>query len=209
MKIRILIFLCFASLFADTYAARQDIPYVKQWLPGNNKGACGAACLAMVYKSFNKEFDQKSIFYKIAIKVKDGSACANFLMARDALRRGFYAINLEIRRPRDFIELFKNGNIDDSVRVIVTQRPTMDAKDWHETVLVEVTDKHVIVHDPLLKPSRRIGKEVFLKMWAGGMVTPNAHNNKIVAVAEKKSRRNNCLICGRHISDFTRCPSCR
>ena len=90
-------------------------------------------------------------------------------------------------------------------RIIFVQKYKGNDEGWHATVMVDVTDTEVIVNDPALKPSRHIGKDTFLYLWAGG----KEKKFELVAVSDKKSDAYKCRVCGKPIPDYIICPKCK
>ena len=73
-------------------SAKVEIPYQRQSGPQSSR-TCGAACLAMVYRSFGKAVAESEIWPVVAKPNLSGSiASTTHLMTRDALGRGLCAI---------------------------------------------------------------------------------------------------------------------
>lgn len=197
------IFLLILAFFTASIAIAADIPYKEQDKEHEHKGMCGAGSLDMVYASFGNPQDQHKIFEAIAVPTKkDGeksSSGSTYKMSRDAINRGFYALTLAIKDPLTF---FKNFQVmKESIRVILVHKVYPKSNSCHATVLLDATDKYVIVHDPSGKPNRRIKKDFFLEMW-------KERGYCLVAVSDRKSASNNCAVCGKAIPDKISCPTC-
>ena len=85
------------------------IPYERQSDPQNSR-ACGAACLNMVYRSYDQEYSaggdmasdrQTKPFWQFA--------STTHLMAQDAARRGFSAVAIQARHPLQALRLCRNA----------------------------------------------------------------------------------------------------
>ena len=127
------------------------IPYEKQSEPQINRG-CGAACLSMAYRSFGKEIAQAEIWPLIAKQNRFGSiASATHLMALHALKQGLSAVVIQARHPIQVLRICR----DNGIRAILSHRPHPGASTGHFTMLVDIDEKDVVVHDPALGPSRR------------------------------------------------------
>ena len=200
------IFCAFIILTTSAGHCAQDIPYIKQDITSNKKWLCGAASLAMVYRSYGKKVDQRSIFYDIAVRNKAiGSYCSTSLQCRNVLKHGFYALDVKSRQPLTLLNMFHDKWDNTRPRIIFIQKAKGDDEGLHSTVMVDVTDKDVIVHDPLSRPFRLILKDVFMYLWSG----QGQNNYESIAVSDKRSSADRCRICGRPIPDFLICPNCR
>lgn len=208
----IVLFATLAVILISELALTIDIPYIEQGsAKKHNKGLCGAASLSMVYASYGKDVDQWDIFYKIAVlggrkgdEGRPGSGCSHYLMVRDALSRGFYAICIAVRNPREFFDLYRSNEIDNSIRIILSHRPKKKTMSLHATVLLNVTDTEVIIHDPDQGPSRHVAMADFPEMWQGMPPT----KNRLFAISDKTSKNNKCRVCKRPIPDYIQCPGC-
>src|SRR5580658_2829704 len=108
-------------------APTASIPYQKQSDPEINRG-CGAACLAMVYKSFGKDAQQADIWPVIAKPNRFGVVSSTtHLMALHALGQGFDAVIVQARHPIQVLRLCREGGI----RAILNQRPRPDVATGH------------------------------------------------------------------------------
>ncbi|MDP3790155.1 MAG: papain-like cysteine protease family protein [Candidatus Omnitrophota bacterium] len=208
----IVLFLTLAVILVSKIALTIDIPYIEQEsAKKHNKGLCGAACLSMVYASYGKNVDQWDIFYNIAVPGgrkgddgRPGSGCSHYLMVRDALNRGFYAICIAMKNPQEFFDLYRSNEIDHSIRIILSHRPKKKTMSLHATVLLDVTDTEVIIHDPDQGPSRHVAMADFIEMWQGMPPT----KNRLVAISDKKYGKDKCSVCKRPVPDHLECPDC-
>src|SRR5580700_10956311 len=137
------------------------IPYEKQseQLTGR---ACGAACLSMAYRSFGKPVAQTEIWPMIAKANRFGQiSSTTYLMAQDALKRGFKAIAIQARHPLQALRLSKAAGI----RAILNHRVQPDSAAGHYSILVDIDEKEVVVHDPLLGAARRLSHVELMELW--------------------------------------------
>ncbi len=179
-------------------------------IPKITKGCAGPRAWPWSINHSVKTVDQQTIFYKIAVagdKKGSYSVCSHHLMCRDAINRGFYALSIYVKKPEEFLISYEKKTIDNSIRIIFSQRPKNTSTDWHATVLVDIIDSDVVVHDPWVKPSRRIARQTFMELWRGG-IKPDEYGNRLIAVSDKKSARNKCFLCGKRIPDSIKCPAC-
>ncbi len=148
-------------------AAPTAIPYERQTDPRDSR-TCGAACLSMVYHSFGKEVPQSEIWPAIAKQNRFGSlASTTHLMALDALGRGFAAVAIQARHPLQALGLCR----EPGVRAILNHRLQPDSPAGHYSVLVDLDDKNVVLHDPFLGPSRRLSHAELLDLWQPRFLT--------------------------------------
>src|ERR1035441_340400 len=137
------------------------IPYEKQ-LDSQTGRTCGAACLSMVYRSLGKAVPQTEIWPAIAKQTASGSlASMTHLMAQDAVNRGFRAVAIQARHPLQVLRLCREWGI----RAIVNHHLKLDAPAGHYSVLVDLDDKGVVLHDPFYGPSRRLPHAELLELW--------------------------------------------
>ena len=185
-------------------AAPAAIPYERQADPQTNRG-CGAACLSMVYRSLGKQVPQDQIWPAIAKLNRAGSlASTTHLMAQDALSRGFAAVAIQARHPLQVLRLCREGN----VRAILNHRSGRDAPTGHYTVLVDLDGKDVVLHDPLLGPSRRVPHAELLDLWKPYFPNSEIAGNVLIAVAAGPPPAPACEFCHTPMPLGVDCPSC-
>ena len=126
-------------------APAATIPYERQADAQGNR-MCGAASLAMVYGSFGKAISQTEIWPKISKRNNLGSlASATYLMAQDAISRGFAALTIQARHPLQVLRICQ----DRGIRAILSHRFREDSSTGHYTVLVDVDGEGVVLHERL------------------------------------------------------------
>ena len=182
----------------------QAIPYEKQADPQVNRG-CGAACLAMVYRSLGKQVPQAEIWPLIAKKNRFGSvASTTHLMALHALSQGFSAVAIQARHPLDVLRICRDAGI----RAILNQRPRPEVATGHFTVLVDIDDKAVVVHDPALGPSRRMSHAELMQLWQPASADSEILGNVLIGIAANPAPISACEFCGTAMPPATDCPQC-
>jgi peptidase C39-like protein len=185
-------------------APSMSIPYEKQTDPQINRG-CGAACLSMVYRSFGKELPQAEIWPLIAKQNRFGStASTTYLMAQHAVGLGFSVVVIQARHPLQVLRLCREAG----VRAILNQRAQTGASTGHYTVLVDIDDKNVVVHDPALGPSRRISCDEFLQLWQPLSSNSEILGNVLIGIAAEPVAFPACEFCHTSIPAKVDCPKC-
>jgi len=185
-------------------AASTDIPYEKQSreLPG---GTCGAACLSMAYRSFGKPVEQAGIWPAIAKPNRFGTVSSTtHLMAKDAEARGFAAIAFQARHPLHVLRLCR----DSGIRAILNHRVQPDSAAGHYSVLVDIDATHVVLHDPIFGPARRLSHAELSQLW---LPTPNSAiaGNVLIAIAPiADAPASTCEYCHTPMPLSVGCPRC-
>jgi hypothetical protein len=181
------------------------IPYEKQSDPQINRG-CGAACLSMVYRSFGKEVPQAEIWPLIAKQNRFGSiASTTHLMALHALSQGLQAIVIQTRHPLQVLRLCREGGI----RAILNLRLQADASVGHYAVLVDIDDKSVVLHDPLLGPARCLTHAELLRLWHSQVQNSEILGNVLIGIAAEPAVLPPCEFCHTRIPATVDCPRCK
>lgn len=185
-------------------AAAAAIPYERQADPETNR-TCGAACLSMVYRSFGQDIPQAEIWSAIAKENRFGSlASTTHLMARDALARGFSAVAIQARHPLVVLRLCR----DVGIRPILNHRLQADAPTGHYTVLVDIDDKSVVLHDPFHGPSRRLSHAEILELWQPRFPNAEIAGNVVIGVVAGPAAAVSCALCRTPIPASVPCPRC-
>jgi len=187
-------------------AAQPSIPYERQTDAETNR-TCGAACLSMVYRSFGKQVPQEQIWAAIAKVNRFGSlASTTHLMAQDALNRGFAAVAIQARHPLQALRLCREFG----ARAILNHRPAKEAPTGHYSVLVDIDDKAVVLHDPFYGPSRRLAHAELLELWLPHYANSEIIGNALIAIAATESPAVvACEFCHTPIPVAVDCPACK
>lgn len=179
------------------------IPYEKQSDP--QARGCGAACLSMVYQSFGKDVAQASIWPLIAKPNRFGVVSSTtHLMALHAISQGLSAVVIQARHALQVLRLCREADI----RAILNQRARPDVSAGHYTVLVDIDDKNVVLHDPSLGPCRTMSYADVLQLW---QPQPNSEiaGNVVIGIAEKPAPIAACEFCHTAIPAKVDCPRCK
>jgi len=181
------------------------IPYERQAEPETNR-ACGAACLSMVYRSFGMEVTQDAIWPAIAKETRFGSlSSTTHLMARDALSRGFAAVALQTRHALQTLRICR----DSGIRAILNHRLTHDTPTGHYSVLVDIDNRNVVLHDPFFGPSRCLSHTELLELWLPRLPGSEIVGNVLIAVATEPPVVSMCQLCRTSIPANIGCPRCK
>jgi hypothetical protein len=181
------------------------IPYERQSDPQTNR-TCGAACLSMVYRSLGKEVTEAQIWPAIGKQNRFGSfASTTHLMAQDALNRGFAAVAIQARHPLQALKLCR----DSRIRAILNHRLKDDRTTGHYTVLVDIDERNVVLHDPLYGPSRRLQHAELLALWQRRFSGSEIVGNVLIGIsAAQPPARSECHLCHTPIPSSVQCPMC-
>lgn len=159
----------------------------------------------MVYRSFGKEIPQDKIWPLIAKQNRFGSiASTTHLMALHAISQGLSAIVIQARHPLQVLRLCREGGI----RAILNQRVQPDVPTGHYTVLVDIDDKNVVVHDPALGPSRRMSHAELMQLWQPLSSNSEILGNVAIGIAAEPVAIAACEFCHTAIPDQVACPRC-
>jgi predicted double-glycine peptidase len=181
-----------------------SIAYEKQLDAASNR-TCGAAALAMVYRSLGKEVPQKEIWEKIAKTNQFGStASTTHLMVADALSRGFDAVAYQARHPLFVLRTCRQAG----VRVVLNHRLSRETGAGHYTVLADIGETNVTLHDPYLGPSRSLSHPELMELWQTRLNSEIA-GNVLIAIAPRKPAEHTCEICRTPMPPAVVCPRCQ
>jgi hypothetical protein len=180
------------------------IPFESQADPLIRRG-CGAACLAMVYKSFGKDVPSDAIWPLIAKPNRYGSvASTTHLMALHALGQGLSAVTIQARHPLEVLRRCR----DAGVRAILNHSLAQGAPSGHYSVLVDIDNQHVVVHDPLLGPSRRLTHAELLALWRPSAPNSEIVGNVLIGIASNPDPIPACEFCHTNVPGKMDCPNC-
>ena len=186
-------------------AAEAVMPYERQLDPQTSR-MCGAACLSMVYRSFGKEVPQVEIWPAIAKPTASGSlASTTHLMALDAVNRGFSAVAIQARHPLQALRLCREWGI----QAILNHRLRREAPAGHYSVLVDLNDKTVVLHDPFYGPSRRLSHAELLELWQPHFTNSEIVGSVVIGIAAGPPPALTCEFCHTPIPSKIACPKCK
>ena len=181
-----------------------SIAYQRQ-SSGDSNRTCGAACLSMVYRSFDMDVPQTKIWPAIAKPNRFGSlASTTHLMVADALERGFDAVAIQARHPLHVLGVCRAAGI----RVILNHRLHSEAGTGHYTVLVDLGDQDVTLHDPYFGPSRRLAHAELLELWQPRFPNSEIVGSTLIAIAARQPGEAVCEICRNPFPASVACPQC-
>jgi len=181
------------------------IPYERQSDQPAGR-TCGAACLSMVYRSFGKDVPSAEIWPAIAKRNRFGVVSSTtHLMTQDAVNRGFAAVSLQARHPLHVLRLCREFGI----RAVLNHRVRSDAPMGHYSVFVDLDEKDVILHDPLLGPSRRLAHAELMELWLARFSDSEVAGNVLIAVASPGPAGAPCEFCRTPMLLSAACPRCR
>ncbi len=136
------------------------IPYEAQ----ERSDGCAAAALAMVYRSLGIDCSQTELWPRITAPVRGVPRGKTHLLCRDALSRGLDAVIIRAASPwSTLLRCFNAG-----VRVVLHHRHSLAHPGGHYSVLVELDDTEIRLHDPAQGPGHRLPRELFLHLWTLG-----------------------------------------
>lgn len=182
--------------------ATDPVPYERQH-EGLPRGACGAAALGMVYRSFGRPASQAGLWAALGPTGRRGTP--THCLARHALRCGIGALVVQARDPWRLLRQCCGP----SVRAVLNHRLTFFARAGHFSVLVGVTDTAVFVHDPLEGPRRRISRSELDLLWRAGPGETEISGHVLVAFTDAAPARRDCPVCGVALPLTILCPACR
>jgi peptidase C39-like protein len=182
----------------------QRIPFEKQHRDKGHR-MCGAAALSMVYRSLDLSCSQQEAWGEVARRDRHGRLVARtHLLARDAIRRGLAAVVVQVADPWPVL----GRALAAEVRVILNHRLEVGSSSGHYTVLVDIDDEHVTLHDPRLGPSRRIQRSEFLDLWRPGGDPSEIVGHVLVGIETRSELRWDCTECGTEVPRSVACPDC-
>ena len=193
-----------ATSSASRRMSLQRIPFEKQH-PAEGHRMCGAAALSMVYRSLDMSCSQQEAWGEVARPDRDGRLAARtHLLARDAIRRGLAAVVVQVADPWPVLGLA----VAAEVRVILNHRLEAGSSSGHYTVLVDVDDGQVTLHDPRLGPYRKIERSEFLDSWLPGSDPSEIVGHVLVGIETRSELRWACRECGTEVPTTAACPGC-
>jgi hypothetical protein len=182
-----------------------ELPYERQRNTLSPR-MCGAATLCMVYRSFGLVCSQEEIWPGITTPGKSGPSCGRtYMLCADALRRGFAAVTLQVRRALDLL----HAALEQEVRVIVNHRPGLNSAGGHYSVVVAMDEEELAIHDPWLGPARRLDQAEWLKLWRPGRGNSEVRGNLAVFIGQFSAESPRCRLCERPLPPNLQCPTCR
>ena len=181
------------------------IPYERQSDSQTDRN-CGAACLRMVYRSLGKDVPLAQIWPAVRKQNQSGSfSSTTHLMVRDALSRGFAAVAIQARHPLQVLRLCR----DSGFRAILNHRPKNDATAGHYSVLVDIDEKNVVLHDPLYGPARPLPHAELLALWQRRFPSAEIAGNVLIGISAQSTGETACQLCHTPTPSTIECPKCK
>lgn len=187
-------------------SAPPAIPYEKQSETDGSR-SCGAACLSMVYGSLGKDVPQAEIWPVIAKPNRFGAVSSTtYLMAQDAINRGFRAVAMQARHPLQTLRLCRESG----TRAILNHRARADSPTGHYSVLVDVEARDVVLHDPAYGPSHRVSHAELLELWQPRSADSEISGHILIVIAAPKAiLPRACEFCHVSFPAGAECPRCK
>lgn len=154
---------------------RTQVPYEKQ----ESDHTCGAAALCMVCRAFGADCTQADVWDKVSKARYGGKRARTYLLAADAIARGFSALVIKAADPWKILQRCH----DHDVLAIINHRMTANKAAGHYSVVIAVGDDHVLLHDPQRGPDQRLSREELLELWQPQFIRSEITGHVMVAVA--------------------------
>lgn len=181
-----------------------EIPYQRQQIVGGGR-ACGAAALAMVYRSLGVDCRQEDIWDRVAEEVRPNErVCRTHRLAQDALRQGLSAAVLQAASPLDLLQWMAGSG----TRVVLNHRLDAASALGHYTVLVKLDREGVVLHDPHFGPGRRLPLEELERLWTPLHGVCEIVGGVLVAIGRKEEGPACCRDCGAPLPAALACGRC-
>jgi len=186
-----------AAAVAVPYESQTDAPTIRD---------CGAACLSMVYRSLGRDIAREEIWPAIAKPNHLGSVSSTtHLMAQHALRMGMAAVAIQARHPLQALRICRDAGI----RAILNHRLKHDAPAGHYTVLLDIDDRSVLLHDPFYGPSRCLSHAELLELWQPLFAGSEIVGNMLIGIAPEPRPPAACAFCHTALPASIECPKCK
>ncbi len=147
-----------------------------------DKQTCGAAALAMVYRSFGMEVGQERICRETR-RTRRAVGLANH-----ARNTGLQAAIVRLNEAQDGLLAVRQSYPD--CRIILNHRLMTGVSYGHYSVVVDVKRDRVVLHDPMFGPFRRWTPETLQNLWEtpGGEII-----GKVALLMRRSDTRRNLL----------------
>lgn len=185
--------------------ASAAIPYDKQ-IDSQASRTCGAASLRMVYRSLGRDIPQHEIWPAISkLGPLGGPASTTHLIAQDAVNRGFHAVAIQARHPLQVLRLCREWGI----RAILNHSLERGSPAGHYSVLVDLDDRYVLLHDPLFGPARRLTHAELLALWRPQVPNSEILGNVLIPISGAVPEKPECEFCHTALPRKVSCPKCK
>ena len=161
--------------------------------------------MSMAYRSLDLSCSRQEAWGEVARPDRHGRLAARtHLLARDAIRRGLAAVVVQVADPWPVL----GRAVAAEVRVILNHRLQPGSSSGHYTILVDVDDEHLTLHDPHFGPFRRIQRSEFLDLWLPGSDPSEIVGHVLVGIEPRSELRRDCTECGAEMPTTATCPDC-
>lgn len=111
------------------------------------KRNCGAACISMIFRHYNKRGKMDDITNEISIKVNGNAACGITKMVNFINSKGFKCCAVAVKNVKETIRACRANNIE----VIVSYHEPADNSGGHFSLVADLDDENVYLNDPSKK----------------------------------------------------------
>ena len=126
-------------------------------------------------------------------------------MAQDALSQGLHALAIQLRHPLQALRFCRESGI----RAILNHRLNRNSPTGHYTVLVDIDDANVLLHDPFFGPWRRLAHAQLMELWQPRFPNSEIAGNVIIGITPANPPEvTACEFCRTRML-AGRCPSCK
>jgi hypothetical protein len=132
-------------------------------------------------------------------------ASTTHLMAQDALGRGLAAVAFQARHPIQALRLCREAG----ARAILNHRAQTLSPNGHYSVMVDLDDRNVFLHDPSFGPSRSVTHADLLELWQPKYPNSEIVGGVLIAIAEDPPETPPCQFCRTPALPTIECPNCR
>jgi len=159
----------------------------------------------MVYRALGVTASQRTIWN---LRATDDGQGGRFIkcnsMVLDAIDRGLSAVAFKALDPLHSLQTC----MDASIYAILLHSNVAGSNDGHCTVLVDVDEGEVIVHDPDPEygRDRRVTDEELLELWQSR--PPEIMGHILIAIGQMEEGEVQCSTCGRQVQEQFPCPGC-
>jgi hypothetical protein len=126
-------------------------------------------------------------------------------MAQDAVNRGYNAVVIQARHPLQALRLCREWGI----HAILNHSLQRGSPAGHYSVLVDLDDKNVVLHDPLFSPSRRFSHAELLALWQPQVSNSEILGSRLIGIAGHMHAKPECEFCHTPMPSKIACPKCK
>jgi hypothetical protein len=172
-------------------------------LAGLGARTCGAAALCMIYRALGLECSQAEVWARLGGAGRSSGGARAHRLAADALGQGLAALVVQVQTPWSFLLACSEAGVG----VILNHRLSQYSPWGHYTVLDQIEEETVWVHDPQFGPHRPLAREELLRLWQGAPGRTEIAGN-VAIVAGRAGPQSSCSVCQRLLPMSIRCYNC-